>query len=693
MKIALDWIADYLTPAPSPAAGQAVADALMNAGLPVESIEDAQGAKGPTKVLDVEVTSNRTDCLSHVGLARELSALVGGAFKLPVVTITESATPVADLTSVQVQDATGCPYYSARVIRNVKIAPSPDWLQKRLEALGLRPINNVVDITNYVLMELGQPLHAFDYDKLAENRIVVRRALKGEKMGAIDGREYALDPSMLVIADAQKPVAIAGVMGGKETEVTEATTTVLLESARFEPLTIRTTSRTLALKSDSSYRFERGIDPAMAELASKRAAQLILQLAGGTGGGGELAQGVVAVGSAKALTRVVSMRFKRFRDLIGISIAPDRAMGILSALGFAPSMNENNAGADDDVLSVRIPSHRLDVDREVDLIEEIARVQGYAYVPTLDRVTHAVKPEPTREKAARTLRAAMTEAGFSECVTVTFIPEAEAAPFIDAAAGALIHPQHGGWKQDVLRPSLLPSLLAVRRTNQYAGIADARVFETGEVFIQKGDAKTNPPTQQRVLAAAAGDLSQLTGTLTVLASRLNPAASFSVNPRDFPGFVRGAAGEIVLTTPGSTSAVGRVGLFTPELQKKYDLRHAAAGMELDYETLIDLFQPVRQARAVPRFPGIARDLSVVVDEATRWADVEAALRGATLAFLESIDFVTTFRSAQVGAGKKSVTLTLNFRDPARTLKSEEVDAQVATSIETLKTKFGATLRA
>ncbi len=688
MKIALDWIAEYLSPPPAAATA---ADALMNAGLPVESITEAQGVKGATQVLDVEVTSNRTDCFSHVGVARELSAICSGNFALPKVSIQESTTAVASLTSVEVQDVTGggCPYYSARVIRNVKVGPSPEWLQRRLESIGLRPINNVVDVTNFVLMELGQPLHTFDYDALAEHRIVVRRAVKGEKMQAIDGHEYSLEPTMLVIAEANKPVAIAGVMGGKATEVSEKTTTVLLESARFEPLTIRTCSRALGLKSDSSFRFERGIDPTMADMASRRAAQLILQVAGG-----ELAQGAVVVGDAGPHGLQVNMRFKRFRDVMGISISPERALGIHCGLGFGASINENGVGDEDDALSVRIPPHRLDVGREIDVIEEIARIHGYQHVPTLDRVTHAVSAEPIREKAARAIRAAMVEAGFSEAVTVAFIPQAEAEPIADGRS-TLIRPQHGGWKTDVLRPSLLPSLLAVRRTNQYGGTADARVFETAEVFFQSGNPQSVPPTQRRVLAALAGDLAALTGLLPLLADRLNPAASMWVEPKEFAGFVRGAAGEIMLASPAAAEkiAIGRVGLLLPELQKKYDLRHTVAGIELEWEALIGIFQAVRVARPVPRFPGITRDLSIVVEESVRWADVKGAILGAHLAALEMVEFVTTFRNAQVGAGKKSLTLTLNFRDMARTLSSEEVDAQVKTAIELLGREFSALLRA
>jgi phenylalanyl-tRNA synthetase beta chain len=648
------------------------------------------GVKGPTQVLDVEVTSNRTDCFCHVGLARELSALLGGTFAPPKIAIAESATPAAALTRVEILDLAGCPYYSARILRNVKVGPSPEWLRRRLEAIGLRPINNIVDITNYVLMELGQPLHAFDFDTLADKRIVVRRAAKGEKLLAIDGKEYPLEPHMLVIADAMNPVAIAGVMGGKPTEVTEKTTNILLESAHFEPLSVRTTSRALGLKSDASFRFERGIDPTMAEAASRRTAQLILQLAGG-----ELASGVAAAGAVKEKNAQVSMRFKRFQEVIGIPIAPPRAIAILSALGFSPWADQAKS-APDEMLFTHVPPHRLDVDREIDLIEEVARVHGYAQVPTLDRVTHAVTPESVREKAMRTLRAALVEAGFSEAVTVTFIAEDQARPF--DGGSALIHPQHTGWKADVLRPSLLPSLLAVRRTNQYAGIPDAHLFETGSTFLQQGDPLAEPPRERRMLAAVAGDVSTLTGLVRLLVERLNSKVKVSTQPADFPCYVRGAAAELILQTPSGKKggeAIGNVGLFSPDLQKKYDLRHAVAGLELDLESLLAVFEPLRRAAPVPRFPGITRDLSVVVAEATRWSDIRAALLAANLACLdpdEGLEFVTTFRNAQVGAGKKSLTLTLHFRDPGRTLTSEEVDTQVKTAVETLTRQFGAVLR-
>jgi phenylalanyl-tRNA synthetase beta chain len=686
MKISLDWLSDYLSPAP---AAQAAAAALMNAGLPVESIAEATARDGgATQVLDVEVTSNRTDCFCHVGLARELSAVAGGNFSMPAIALQEGPAAASGLTSVQIQSP-DCSCYSARVIRNVKIGPSPEWLQRRLTAIGLRPVNNVVDVTNYVLMELGQPLHAFDFDKLAGKKIIVRRAARDEKMLAIDGKEYALTPGMLVIADEKSPVAIAGVMGGKLSEVSEQTTAILLESARFDPLSIRTTSRALALKSDSSYRFERGIDPAMVEMASRRAAQLILQIAGG-----ELARGSVIAGEAKVKSTQAMMRFKRYQQVIGIPIVRDRAIAILSALGFSPWIDEGNAPTpEDDAITARIPSHRMDVEREIDLIEEVARVDGYQRIPMLSRIAHAVTPEAPRERAGRALRAALVEAGFSEAVTVTFMAADQAVPFADAKQ--LIRPQHHGWKTDVLRPSLVPSLLAARRTNQYAGIADARLFETGAAFRQIGEPLGKPPAETRMLTAIAGDLSSLMALLPLAADRLNPAARIAVQPKEFPFFTRGTSGKITLALAGKTSVIGYAGILPPELQKKYDLRHPVAALEVELEPLLAVFETVRRASPVPRFPGVTRDLSIVVDEAVRWADVHAAIAAADLAALppDGIQFVTTFRNAQIGTGKKSLTLALHFRNPERTLTSEEVDAQVKAAIELLTAKFQAALRA
>ncbi len=284
MKISMEWLSEYL---PGTLAAERAGDALTHGGLPVEVYEK----HGDDTVMDVEVTSNRGDCLSHVGVARELAALLGRELKEPSPAVKEAGARAADVTSVGIEAADLCPHYTARIIRGVKIGPSPAWMARRLEAVGLRPVNNAVDVTNYVMFELGQPLHAFDFDKIRGGRIVVRRARPGEKLTSIDGRERALSPEMLVIADAERPVALAGVMGGIDSEVSAGTTNILLESARFDPLSVRKTARQLAMKSDSSYRFERGIDPLLPERASARAAELIVQVAGGEILGGMAAAG------------------------------------------------------------------------------------------------------------------------------------------------------------------------------------------------------------------------------------------------------------------------------------------------------------------------------------------------------------------------------------------------------------------
>src|SRR5215207_2935034 len=356
MKISLEWLRDYLPDAPE---ARRAADALTHGGLPVEAVE----RMGNDMVIDVEVTSNRGDCLSHVGVARELGALLNRQVKLVEPLPAEAGRPANAEAKVRIEARDLCPHYTARVIRGVKIGPSPEWMVRRLEAIGLRPINNVVDVTNYVMFELGQPLHAFDYDRLEGRRIVVRRARQGEKLVAINAAEAKLTPDMLVIADAARPVALAGVMGGLDSEVSARTTSVLLESARFDPLSVRKTARALDMRSDSSYRFERGIDPTLARRASLRAAQLILELAGG-----ELLVGVAEAGAEGYQPKKLTLRLARIPRVLGIEVGAETVRDVLGRLQLSPVRK----GADG--IEVTIPSHRLDLNLEIDLIEEVARV-------------------------------------------------------------------------------------------------------------------------------------------------------------------------------------------------------------------------------------------------------------------------------------------------------------------------------
>ncbi len=415
MRISLEWLAEYLPGSLDP---QQAADALTNGGLPVETIE----SRGDDMVLDVEVTSNRADCLSYVGIARELSALLNRPVRLVESTPAESSAAAKDSVSVAIEATDLCPHYVARVIHNVNIADSPGWLTRRLEMMGsdkkpVRGINNVVDVTNYVMYETGQPLHAFDLDRLDGGRIIVRRAKPGEKLVTIDGKERLLTPEMLVIADASKPVALAGVMGGRDTEVTAGTKNILLESARFDPLSIRRTARALAMGSDSSYRFERGIEPALPERASLRAAALFLQTAGG-----ELLRGSVDAGRMIAQPRSLSLRLDQLKRLLGVEFPIDRVMDALTRVRLSPVLRGRQ-------IDVSIPSDRLDLNIEVDLIEEVARVIGYDHVPVREEISIRLTPPDPAAQPLAAVFSALSAGGYFEAVTFSFVSDLLAGDF------------------------------------------------------------------------------------------------------------------------------------------------------------------------------------------------------------------------------------------------------------------------
>lgn len=487
MNISLNWLKDFV---PAPLDAQPIADALMNGGLPTENISSV----GDDTVLDVEVTSNRGDCLSHLGIGREVCALLGKNLIEKHATPTEVGTPAETVTSVRIDAPKLCPHYTARIVRNVKIGPSPDWMIKRLEAIGLRSINNVVDVTNYVMFELGQPLHAFDFDRLAGGKIIVREAKAGEKIVSIDGHERALTPGMLVIADAEKPVALAGVMGGAHSEVSNSTVNVLLESARFDPLSVRRTAQALAMKSDSSYRFERGIDPTLPERASRRAAELILQTAGG-----ELLKGVASAGDGSYKAKEITLRLAQLKRILGIDLPFDQVFNALDRLQLSPRQQG-------DVIVIQAPSWRLDLKIEADIIEEVARAIGYDKVPVRDEISIRIAaPDP----AARTMddiRSILVAAGYFEAVTFTFVSDLLADAFIPANASALPRADANVRKADArLRPSLLPGLLEAVRRNETAGTSEAKLSKS---------ARPSSPTAPRRFTNRAGSRSSAAKTCT-----------------------------------------------------------------------------------------------------------------------------------------------------------------------------------
>lgn len=673
MKISLDWLNRYLD---QPVSADQAERLLSAQGLPIESRE----AAGDDLVLDVEVTSNRSDCLSHVGVAREIAAGSDRRLKLPDAALpSEAEEPAAALTSVVNEREDLCPVYTARVIRGVKVGPSPAWLVKRLEAIGLRGVNNVVDVTNFVLMEMGQPLHAFDLARLAGRRIVVRAAKAGEGFTAIDGTKHTLTDQMLVIADAARPVAVAGVMGGLDSEVGAATTDVLLESAQFAPLSVRRTSRRLKLSSDSSHRFERGIDPRGVERASRRAAALIVELAGGA-----LAQGVLRAGADEPTPRAVTMRVARCNSLLGLAIPPEHMVNWLERLGLEPHLDPARQ-----TITCRIPTHRLDLAREVDIIEEVARLHGVEDVPVSQRIHIVARAAQPHVAARQQLGRVLTAHGYHETVNFSFIAPRLGELFVPADAAAVMIDDERRKAEPMLRPSLLPSLMACRKSNQDVGNADLRLFEAASTWtLQQGRI-----VERRMLALlcdapnAQHAVRDVRGTIEELIRRLaGSAVKLEFKPMTQANF--NAAAGIVLDGAG----LGIIGAVDRPALERFDLQTPVAAAELEMDPLLAPYPPTVRVAQLPRFPGIERDLSIIVREQIAWDQIEQEIRAANPALLETLDFVTTYRGKPIAKGFKSATLRLTFRDPQTTLRHDQVDVQIAAVVQRLKETLAAELR-
>ena len=636
MKISLEWLGDFLS---GPLEAKQAADALTNAGLPVESIE----TYGGDTVLDVEVTSNRGDCLSHIGVARELAALLDRPVREVSAEAAESDPAAGEVVGVRADAPQLCPHYTARIIRGVKIGPSPEWLARRLTAVGVRPINNVVDVTNYVMFEMGQPLHAFDFAKIGGGKIVVRTATRGEMITSIDGRQRQLSGEMLVIADAQKPVALAGVMGGAESEVSAGTTDILLESARFDPLSVRRTARALAMKSDSSYRFERGIDPALPVRAGLRAAQLILQTAGG-----RLLKGVVAAGSGETERKNLSLRLSRLKQILGVELPGDEVVAAFARLGLSPKLHG-------DRIDVTVPSYRLDISAEIDLVEEAARVLGYDRIPTRKEISIQLAPPDPKSITVETI-----------CQTLVAGGSARKA---DA----------------FLLPSLLPGLLEAVRLNEANGTPGARLFEIGATFVFDG-AKVD---ERRRIACVGGDeLREMRGVVEAVLRKLDAERAVRVAADHSPGFARHGGGRIYW----GDEAIGFLGKIDAGVAGKLSLRHTPMAAEMELGALLAGHRHVPQLKELPKFPPVRRDISLIVRAGLAFEKIESLIRGLKLPDLESLEFVTAYRGKPLDAGQKSVTITLVFRSSTTTLTSEHVESSVRLAVEAAQKELGATLR-
>jgi phenylalanyl-tRNA synthetase beta chain len=622
-------------------------------------LSDALG--GADTVFDIEVTPNRPDWLSVIGIAREIAALTGHALKLPEIQITEGTESTEKLTSVKVEAPDLCPRYTARLISGVKIGPSPAWLRQTLEKVGMRSINNVVDVTNYVLLECGHPLHAFDCNLLAEHRIVARRALAGEKFVAIDGSAHELTNEMLVIADANRAVALAGIMGGKESEINAGTTDVLLESAWFLPSNVRRTSKKLGLSSESSYRFERGADISLAIWASNRATQLIQQLAGG-----QVACGIIDALAKPIEKRRVTCRYAQVNRLLGIDVPAETVKKIFAGLSLEVVASDAASCA------VEVPTFRVDLEREVDLIEEVCRIYGVEKIPAQMLPARAAVSDFDRQwDTLARVRRILTAQGFHEAANQTLVADGEVK---------LQNPLSAD--QRAVRSSLLPGLLTNLRTNVSRHQYDVRLFEVGQVFAANGGeslhlalavtGRRDPDSWELVVRNAKMDVFDVKGALEELADNLGVAGL------TFTG-ESVAAGEKIL---GSMKQI-------PAAQaKKMDLRDAVFVAELELAPLLAAAHAEKEFRELPKFPAVVRDVALVVAEPVEHASIVAEIGRNQNKILERVELFDIFRGGSIPAGRKSMAYSLTFRAADRTL----TDAEVNEAHERIKRQLQQTLQ-
>jgi phenylalanyl-tRNA synthetase beta chain len=658
---------------------------LLDEGEPGQPLDELIPSDA---VLDVEVTPNRPDCLSHLGLARELAAALGrslpGDFMPPFTGGIEP--PGTELVKVDIEAPDLCRRYIGAVISGVTVGPSPRWLQRRLRLCGVRPISNVVDVSNYVALEYGQPLHAFDLERLEGERIVVRRARPGERLLCLDGENRTLTPEMLVIADAERPVALAGIIGGEESAVTDSTTELLLEAANFDGVNVRATSRAIRLRTEASSRFEKGLSPELALAGARRAATLLSQVAGGQ----------VHVGWADEYPRPqepvrVHFRPEQIDAILGVHVPLEEMEAILQRLGFQVRVQDG----DWDVLP---PVFRLDVTMRGDVAEEVGRIYGYDQVPpTLPgrRRTRWVPAAQSVERRLDSVRQALAGSSLTEVLTQALV-DGSLLERMGLGEGMLqvVNPVSEG--QDSLRTSLLPSLLEVAAANRNRGRAAVSVFEIGRVYLRRpAEPKGQPAEPQRLAAlrsglttASDGRLAflELKGALERAIDSLAPL-KLTYERSSSPLFHPGRCARVLL----QGRQLGYLGELHPTVIEMVDLEGRAAALEIDLEPVLAA-DPTRRARPLPRFPAVNRDLAVVVAERVEAASLQATIESAAGELLESARAFDEYRGGQLPRGCKSVAFALTFRSQERTLTDPEVDAVVQRIKTALAERHGATFR-
>ncbi|MFH0765633.1 MAG: phenylalanine--tRNA ligase subunit beta [Calditrichota bacterium] len=642
----------------------------------------------PDWVFDLEITINRGDCLSHLGLAREIAAKTGLKLKLPDMSFVETDEPTSEYIVVEIQAPDRCPRYSARLVKDVTIKPSPLWMQERLRAVGIRAISNVVDVTNYILMELGHPLHAFDYHLVKDGHIIVRTAQPGESFTTLDKKVHQLADTDLLIADPEKGIALAGVMGGLNTEIRDDTRDVLLECAYFDPVSIRITSRDHGISSESARRFERGVDPELTIVAVNRAAALINQLAGGG-----VCQGIVDNYPRPWRPAAISLRPTRVNGLLDTDISGTRMAEYFSALGCQVEPG--------DVLQVTPPSWRHDLEREIDLVEEAARLYGYDLIgeAEVSRLPLTVDPESERERRRTDrIKWALIELGLFEAISPTLISLTDIRALgRDEVLVKILNPlsEDMGW----LRPNLASSLLRAAARNLNAGVKDARLFEWGKCFRLEGEKVAE---EWRLGAVLVGrirpeswndstrplDIYDLKGILQSFLERL----AIDITPLFYYDIIAPLAigGIIAEVDPGNR--VGWFGQIDPKIAGMFAIDVPVWYFELSGDWLLHRVGAPAQYQPLPRYPAALRDLAFLVDDTARSVEIEGALRDSGGELLQTVELCDQFKGTSLPPGKKSLCYHLTFRSSTRTLEDGEVDQLVQTMVTETQRQTNAQLR-
>lgn len=666
--------------------GVLVLDPASKEGTPISDLLEMNDV-----VLEIAITPNRADALSHIGIARDLSALFDRPLHYPEIRLKESGKKSAELASVEIIDTENCPRYIGKVVSNVQIKESPEWLKKKIKSIGFRPINNVVDVTNFILHEVGQPLHAFDLDKLNGKKIIVRGAGKDSKFTTLDSKERALNQKDLMICDAKIPVAIAGVMGGENSEVNDSTRNILIESAFFNPSSIRKTAKHLGLSTDASYRFERGTDSNITLWAAQRAAQLIQET-----GGGEIAVGEIDTYPNPIKKRETKLRFSRLNQILGYLIANDEVDKILTRLGFEFKEKSVNH------LTVLIPYYRHDVEREIDLIEEIARIYGYNKIPEISKISVTLEEKVDHSAFVDKVRDILQSLGFYEIITNSFLSEEIANQF-----GKPIHvlnPQSSELSH--IRPSLLPGMLITVSNNLKVNERDLQLFEIGKVFEKSNENKIESfddfIESEQLLMIISGnitraewfekdrmaDIFEMKGTVDSFVNKLFLGAQLYSQKSDEDSRLFDSNLNLI----SGNKKIGQFGKLKKEICALFDINQNLFAFQTNLEHLKQITVPLKSFKELLKYPKIYRDCAFVLSSDIESEGVVKVIKENGSNLLHNVKLFDIFQSESLGTGKKSLAFQLEYYDPARTLTEEEVEIVFGKVIKSVEQKFNAQLR-